>query len=93
MGIEYRSLFETRLKDMPGRNVAIVRYLPEKDSQQDWATYRLEEWVYNAADIEHGTPKRSWIRDIPGTEVFGLCWHILVTRRVWLVEPDANPPA
>ena len=80
-GMEYRAQFQTQLNSTPGEHLVIVRYLPEH--------YALEEWVYNGADIDHA--KVVWAREIPGMDIRPLLDYFS-GRRVWLAEPDADPP-
>ena len=79
--IEYRAQFATQLGDMPGEQLAIVRYGPP------WLD--TGEWVYNRADIDRA--KVVWAREIPGMDIHPLL-NYFQGRRVWLVEPDATPP-
>jgi hypothetical protein len=52
-GIDYRAIFERQLKEIPDDHLVIVRYFPERDANGKWVNYRLSDWVYNAADIDH----------------------------------------
>lgn len=88
-GIEYRAIFEKQLKEIPGEQLAIVRYYPERDADGKYINYRLSEWVYNAADIN--SAKVVWAREIPGMDLQPLLDYFR-GRQVWLVEPDAVPP-
>jgi hypothetical protein len=58
-----------------------VRYWP--------GHYSLDEWVYNAADID--SSKVVWAREMSIAEDQELI-HYYGSRKVWLVEPDATPP-
>jgi hypothetical protein len=89
LGIENRAMFEAQLRATPGEHLAIVRYFPGADTQQNWAYSRIQEWVYNEADIDRA--KVVWARDIPGVDIHPLL-NYFRGRRVWLVEPDARPP-
>jgi hypothetical protein len=80
-GIEFRAQFESQLNSSPGEHLLIVRYSPEHPSNH--------EWVSNAADIDHA--KIVWAREIPGRDIDPLLQYFR-GRRVWLVEPDADPP-
>jgi hypothetical protein len=52
-----RAQIESHLEQIPGRELAIVRYSPEHNS--------LDEWVYNAADIDNS--KVVWAREMDET--------------------------
>ncbi len=71
----------TQLESYPGPQLAIVRYAPYHSS--------LDEWVYNAADIDNS--KVVWAResDTGGAPDLLKYFH---GRKVWLVEPDLSPP-
>jgi hypothetical protein len=76
-----RAHVAAELATMPGRQLAIVRYsrvhLP------------FDDWVYNAADID--TSKVVWARemDVESNRELLQYFH---DRKVWLVEPDFDPP-
>jgi len=70
------------LENLPGRQLAIVRYRPDHD------TY--EEWVYNHADIDRS--KVVWARDMDAAGNAKLLSYY-ADRKAWLVEPDSDPPA
>jgi hypothetical protein len=69
-----------QLENMPGCQLAIVRYQPNHD-------FILDEWVYNRADIDGS--KVVWARDM-GPRNSELLQYFS-SRHVWLVEPDYNP--
>jgi hypothetical protein len=75
-----RAQIESRLEQLPGRQLVIVRYSPEHNS--------LDEWVYNAADIDNS--KVVWAREMDRSENLELM-HYYKDRTVWLVQPDTNP--
>jgi hypothetical protein len=77
-----RAQIEAKLEQLPGKQLVIVRYSPEH--------YRvpLEEWVYNAADIDHS--KVIWARDMDSANNLELIQHY-ADRTVWLVQPDLQP--
>ena len=76
-----RARIEGKLESQPGGQLAIVRYAsPAK------AKY---EWVYNRADI--GSAKVVWARDM-GPEQDQEIIDYFKDRRVWLVQPDEDPP-
>jgi hypothetical protein len=71
----------TELEGYSGPQLAIVRYAP------DHAPF--EDWVYNAADIDKS--KVVWAREMETGSSLDLLRYFR-GRRVWLVEPDSNPP-
>lgn len=75
-----RAAVEQRLEQMPGGQLAIVRYAR--------AHLPLDEWVYNAADIDHS--KVIWAREMDAADNQELMRHYS-GRKAWLVEPDARP--
>ena len=76
-----RIQIEAKLEQMPGPQLAIVRYSPEHNP--------LDEWVYNAANIE--SSKVVWAREMSAEEDRALIDYYS-GRQVWLVQPDADPP-
>ena len=71
---------ERRLQQLPGGQIAIVRYSADHNPQ--------DEWVYNAADIDHS--KVIWAREMDpasNNELF----QYYGDRKVWLVQPDTKP--
>lgn len=70
-----------QLDARPGLHLVIVRYSPARTIEN--------EWVYNAADIDHS--KVVWAREIPGRDIKPLLdyYH---DRSVWLIEADVSPP-
>ena len=77
---EERAQIESRLEGLPGGQLAIVRYGPGHNPQ--------DEWVYNGADIDGS--KVVWAREMDTADNLELI-HYYPDRRVWLVEPDAIP--
>jgi hypothetical protein len=75
-----RAQIESGLEQTRGRQLAIVRYSPEHNS--------LDEWVYNAADIDNS--KVVWAREMDEANDLELI-HYYKDRTVWLVEPDTKP--
>jgi hypothetical protein len=75
-----RAQIQTRLEQMPGRQLVIVRYATDHNS--------LDEWVYNAADIDGS--KVIWAREMDQPENLELI-HYYKDRSVWLVQPDTTP--
>jgi hypothetical protein len=64
-----------------GLHLVIVHYSPERTIEN--------EWVYNAADIDHS--KIVWAREIPDRDLKPLLdyYH---DRTAWSVDADASPP-
>ncbi len=75
-----RAKTEAALKQMPGKQLAIVRYVPSHNPQV--------EWVYNAADLDHA--KIVWAWDMDNAANQNLIDYYK-DRTVWLVEPDSTP--
>jgi hypothetical protein len=76
-----RAQVAAELEGYPGRQLAIVRYAP------DHAPF--DDWVYNAADLDKS--KVLWARELETRNSLELLRYFR-DRRVWLVEPDSNPP-
>lgn len=72
-----RAKAEAQLEKLPGLQLAIVRY----SSQH----YPMDEWVYNAADID--SSKVIWAREMDTANNLELI-HYYKDRQVWLVQPD-----
>jgi hypothetical protein len=81
VGIE-RAQIESRLEQMPGKQLVIVRYSLDHNS--------LDEWVYNTADID--SAKVIWAREMDSANDLELIDHYK-DRKVWLVQPDTQPKA
>jgi len=75
-----RARIEAQLENLPGPQLAIVRYLPGHGL--------LNEWVYNHADIDGS--KVIWAREGDATSNRELL-HYYRNRKAWLVEPDTTP--
>ena len=75
-----RARVQKILERMPGKQLAIVRYSPQHSS--------LDEWVYNAADIDGS--KVVWAREMDAASNLELI-HYYKDRLVWLVQPDMEP--
>ena len=78
-GVE-RAQIVARLEALPDKQLAIVRYSPSH--------YPLDEWVYNAADIDNS--KVIWAREMDAANNLELIRHYS-DRQVWLVQPDSQP--
>jgi hypothetical protein len=76
---EERAQTEARLEQLPGPQLAIVRYSPEH--------YPADEWVYNAADID--SSRVIWAREMDAASNLQLMRHYK-NRQVWLVQPDSK---
>lgn len=77
-----RARIAARLRQEPGRQLAIVRYAPGHDF--------FEEWVYNDASIDAAPVV--WARELDPDSNRALIRYFH-DRRVWLVQADANPAA
>ncbi|MGA2072989.1 MAG: hypothetical protein ABSH52_05740 [Terriglobia bacterium] len=80
--IPARGAILARLRALPQRQLAIVRYGPDHDIY-------FNEWVYNEADIDQA--KVIWARDMGPDKNKELVQYFR-DRRVWLVEADETPP-
>ncbi len=75
-----RANIVTALDQLPGKQLVIVRYS---------ATHNpLDEWVYNAADIDHS--KVIWAREMDAADNCELMQYYK-DRKTWLVQPDLKP--
>jgi hypothetical protein len=75
-----RAQVEARLKQLPGGQLAVVRYRPTHEP--------LDEWVYNDADIDGS--KLIWAREMDTSDNVELL-NYYHGRNVWLIEPDETP--
>jgi hypothetical protein len=75
-----RANVQNTLEHLSGRQLVIVRYAPGHEP--------LNEWVYNAADIDGS--KVIWAREGDVASDLELIRYYK-DRRVWLVEPDKQP--
>jgi hypothetical protein len=75
-----RENVEKQLEQIPGQQLAIVRYEQDHEPQ--------DEWVYNSANID--ASKVIWAREMAPAEDLELIRYY-PDRKVWLVEPDENP--
>ena len=71
----------SELESHEGQQLAIVRYAPGHSV--------FDDWVYNAADIDRA--KVVWARETGEPGVAALIRYFQ-GRKVWLVEPDFDPP-
>jgi hypothetical protein len=69
------------LESHPGPQLAIVRYAP-------WHA-PFDDWVYNGADIDRS--RVVWAREFETRKSPELLRYFQ-NRRIWLVEPDSDPP-
>jgi hypothetical protein len=76
-----RAAVAAKLQALPGQQLAIVRYASTHSPH--------DEWVYNAADIDHS--KVVWAREMDAASNFALLRYYK-DRTAWLVEPDVTPP-
>lgn len=81
LGVE-RAQINARLEQLPGLQLAIVHYSADHNP--------LDEWVCNGADLDDS--KVIWARDGNPAAIQELATHY-PHRRLWLVEPDAEPAA
>jgi len=75
-----RAQIQSKLEKMPGKQLAIVRFGPERDD--------LDQWVYNGADID--SSQVIWAREMDGTNDQDLLRHYS-DRKAWLVRMDTEP--
>jgi hypothetical protein len=75
-----RAQIQTHLEQHSGRQLVLVRYSGNHNF--------LDEWVYNAADIDNS--KVVWARDMDEAENLELIRYYK-DRTVWLVQPDRKP--
>jgi hypothetical protein len=76
-----RARIAARLKDYPEKQLVLVRYRPNSQSEYDW--------VYNEANIDGA--RIVWARDMGAAKNQELLSYY-ADRRVWLMEPDEEPP-
>jgi hypothetical protein len=77
-----RAVLEAKLEELPGKQLVIVRYAPGHNV--------LDEWVYNASDIDHS--KVIWAREMDQANNEALIQYYK-DRQVLLVQPDQSPAA
>jgi hypothetical protein len=76
-----RAEIESKLEQVPGDQLVIVRYSRDHNT--------LDEWAYNAADID--SSKVVWAREMNAADNLELLRYYR-NRKVWLVQPDLQPP-
>lgn len=76
-----RAEVAAQLARYPGKQLAVVRYMPSH--------IPFDDWVYNAADIDRS--RVVWAREMDSADDMKLLTYFH-DRGVWLVEPDAIPP-
>ena len=77
-----RARVQSAMENLPGRQLLIVRYTAQHNP--------LDEWVYNAPDIDDS--KVVWAREMDAPHNLELIGYY-ANRKVWLVEPDSLPAA
>ena len=75
-----RLRIENGLEELPGKQLAIIRYSPQHNP--------FDEWVYNSADIEGSNV--IWAREMDAANNRELLDHYK-DRKAWLVQPDLQP--
>jgi len=75
-----RAQIQSRLAHLPGNQIAIVRFGPQRDD--------LDQWVYNSADIDHS--KVIWAREMDAANNLDLL-HYYKDRTPWLIRMDTEP--
>jgi hypothetical protein len=75
-----RARVESDLKQLPGKQLVIVRYSNRHNP--------FDEWVYNAADIDGS--KIVWAREMDSTNNQEIIDYYK-DRKVWLAQPDWQP--
>jgi hypothetical protein len=76
-----RAALKAKLKELPGKQLVIVRYTNDHEL--------FDEWVYNHADVDGS--KIVWAREMDTSENTKLVDYFR-DRRVWLLEADEQPP-
>ena len=77
-----REQIKRKLEQLPGKQLAIIRYSPQHSS--------LDEWVYDAPDIDDS--KVVWSREMDAASDLEII-HYYKDRTAWLVQPDLDPAA
>lgn len=76
-----RVALAANLKELPGKQLVIVRYTSNHEI--------FDEWVYNDADIDNS--KIVWARDMSPAENAQLVDYFK-DRHIWLLQADDQPP-
>ena len=74
-----RAAIVSKLEQMPGEHLVVVRYAPTHSPH--------EQWVYNRADIDHS--KIVWANSMGARDDKDLLSYFH-DRQAWLVEPDRD---
>jgi hypothetical protein len=77
--VTQRSIVAQQLEQVPGAQLAIVRYSPDHDP--------IDEWVYNAADVD--SSRIVWARAMDPADDLELIRYYN-QRRAWLIQPDSR---
>lgn len=77
---EGRIAINDELAKAPGKQLVFVHYAPQ---------HKFHEWIHNDADIDGS--RVVWALDLGDAENQNLV-NYYPARRVWMVEPDAQPP-
>lgn len=75
-----RASIQSRLAHLPGKQLALVRFGPKRNS--------LDQWVYNGADIDDS--KVIWARQMDAASDLELMRYYR-GRAAWLVQMDTEP--
>lgn len=75
-----RAQIENHLEQLPGKQLAIVRYARKREP--------MEQWIYNSADIDNS--KVVWTGEVEPESDRALL-NYYHDRTAWLVEPDEMP--
>ena len=76
-----RAALVAKLKELPGKQLVIVRYTSNHEV--------FDEWVYNEPDID--SSKVVWAREMDASENAKLVDYFK-DRQIWLIEADEQPP-
>ncbi len=79
-----RAAVLAQLQSYPGKQLVLVRYSAEHTGHK-----LSDDWVYNAADIDHS--QVVWAREMDARSNAELM-HYFSDREAWLVSPDSTNP-